>query len=132
MNVRAVLCCVLCLSASKEGVTGPSPPLNTNFTLAPREGAEITSTKTTIRFRRVVSDSRCPADANCYRVGEAIVLITVKSPRSTRDYELRTIPREPAQHDGLTITLVDVSPYPVSTRTIAPDDYRATFRVARQ
>ncbi len=132
MPVLAALCCVLWLAACKESVIGPPPPLNRDFTLAPRQVATIESTDATIQFRRVLSDSRCPADVSCVRAGEAIVLITVKSSGGVRDYELRSDARQATQHEDLTITLVQVSPYPVSTRTIGPDDYRATFRVARQ
>jgi hypothetical protein len=131
MRFLGALCYVLLFSACKEDLTGPTPPLNSDFTLAPRDVATIESTDATIRFHRVLSDSRCPADVNCVRAGEAIVLITVKSLRGVQDYELRSDARQPTQHDGLTITLVHVSPYPVSTQTIRPDAYRATFRVAR-
>ncbi len=37
----------------------------------------------------------------------------------------------PVKHDGLTIGLVELSPYPFSARPIGPADYRATPRVAR-
>jgi hypothetical protein len=131
MRFLATLCCVLVVSACKEELTGPTPPLNSDFTLAPRQVATIDSTDATIQFHRVLSDSRCPADVTCVRAGEAIVLITVKSPRGVQDYELRSDAREPTQHHDLTIRLREVSPYPVSTQTIGADDYRATFRVAR-
>jgi hypothetical protein len=35
------------------------------------------------------------------------------------------------QHDGVTIALVQLTPYPFSSRTIAPGDYRATLKVTR-
>jgi hypothetical protein len=38
---------------------------------------------------------------------------------------------EPVTHDGLTISLVELQPYPFSSRTIEPGDYRATLRVTR-
>jgi hypothetical protein len=37
----------------------------------------------------------------------------------------------PVKHGDLTIELVQLSPYPFSSRTIQPDEYRATLRVTR-
>jgi hypothetical protein len=38
---------------------------------------------------------------------------------------------KPVVHEGLTIALVELMPYPFSARTIAPTDYRATLTVTR-
>jgi hypothetical protein len=38
---------------------------------------------------------------------------------------------QPVRHDEFTIALVQVAPYPFSTRMIQPDEYRATLRVTR-
>jgi hypothetical protein len=38
---------------------------------------------------------------------------------------------QPVVHDRLTIALIQLSPYPFSSRTIAPDEYRATLKVTR-
>jgi hypothetical protein len=38
---------------------------------------------------------------------------------------------KPVTHDDLTIHLVELAPYPFSSRTIAPNEYRATLRVTR-
>jgi hypothetical protein len=84
-----------------------------------------------VRFNGVSGDSRCPADAICIQGGSADVRITATSDGSTRDYELKTGDMRPVQHDGFTIALVQVAPYPFSSRTIAPDEYRATLKVTR-
>jgi hypothetical protein len=34
-------------------------------------------------------------------------------------------------HEGFTIALVNLTPYPFSSKTILPDEYRATLRVTR-
>ena len=44
---------------------------------------------------------------------------------------LQTGDLRPVVHNGLTIALVQLSPYPFSARTIAPDEYRATLKVTR-
>jgi hypothetical protein len=42
---------------------------------------------------------------------------------------MRTGDMQPVFHDGFTIALVQVAPYPFSARTIEPGDYRVTLRV---
>jgi hypothetical protein len=59
------------------------------------------------------------------------VVITVRSSGRSHDYELHTERPQPARHDDLTITLVQLAPYPMTSRTIAPGDYRATLRVKK-
>jgi hypothetical protein len=134
--VRVVLLCSLWLTAAAcdeapQPLQGPSSELDAEFTLAPGESMRITDTPLVARFNGVTGDSRCPADAVCIQGGSASVGITVRSDGSTRDYELRTGDMQPVQHDGFTISLVDLQPYPFSSRTTAPQDYRATLKVTR-
>lgn len=84
-----------------------------------------------IRFNGVTGDSRCPADAVCVQGGDAIVNLTATSSGGTRELELHTGNMAPVQHDGVTIALVQLSPYPFSSGPIAPGDYRATLRATR-
>jgi hypothetical protein len=87
----------------------------------------------TIRFNGVAGDSRCPADVMCVWGGDAQVQIEVVSVRGggRQSYELHTGDMRPVQHDDLTISLVELNPYPFSARTIEQGDYRATLRVTR-
>jgi len=123
--------CLLSVTACEGSPTGPTITLNTEFTLAPRQAMGIDGTSLTVRFNNVSGDSRCPADAICIQGGSAAVGITVLSDRSTRDYELHTGDMRPVQHDGLTVALVQLAPYPFSSRTIQPDEYRATLKVVQ-
>ena len=123
--------CLLSVTACEGSPTGPTTTLNTEFTLAPGQTLGIDGTSLTLRFNSVSGDSRCPADALCIQGGSASVRITALSDRSTRDYELRTGDMRPVQHDGLTVALVQLAPYPFSSRTIQPDEYRAMLKVVR-
>jgi hypothetical protein len=51
--------------------------------------------------------------------------------RRVSDYELDTgdAARSSIQHDTLRFRLIDLQPYPFSSRTMRPDEYRATFTV---
>ena len=91
----------------------------------------INGTSLNVRFNAVSGDSRCPADAVCIQGGSAAVQITARSEGMMRDYDLQTGDMRPVQHDGLTIALVQLSPYPFSSRTIQPSEYRATLKVVR-
>ncbi|MGQ0737360.1 MAG: hypothetical protein ACT4QD_27410 [Acidobacteriota bacterium] len=114
-----------------ESLTGPTVPLNQDFTLAPRQTAWVEAASLTVRFDRVTGDSRCPSDVVCIQGGDAIVHITVTSAQSVRGHELHTGDLKPVRHDEVTIALVSLVPYPFSSRTISPDEYRATLKVTR-
>jgi hypothetical protein len=124
----AVLCFVLSACSSS---TAPSVPLNQDFILAPRQIAAIEGTTIRVRFVAVEGDSRCPADVFCIQGGDALVKIEVQSARGTQPYDLHTGSLTPVVHDRLTITLVQLVPYPFSTRTTQPEDYRVTLRVTQ-
>jgi hypothetical protein len=115
--------------ACDESVSGPTVPLDREFVLAPGESAVVADIS--LRFLQVANDSRCPADAVCVTGGDAQVQIAVTSARGSRDYDLHTGDMKPVQHDDLTIHLVNVQPYPFSSRTIQPADYRVTLRVTK-
>ena len=123
--------CLGVVAGCDEPLTGPTAPLNSEFTLAPGETMAIERASLSVTFNRVTGDNRCPADAVCILGGSADVSITAASDESTRDYVLRTGDLQPVSHDGATIQLVQVAPYPFSAQTIEPDDYRVTFRVTK-
>jgi len=131
MRIALLLFVVALLAGCDENVTGPTSPLNREFTLAPGETASIEGASLSVRFNRITGDNRCPADAVCILGGSADVNVTAVSGGSTRDYVLRTGDMQPVHHDGYTIALVQVAPYPFSARTIQPDEYRVTLKVTR-
>ena len=59
------------------------------------------------------------------------VPITAQSNSPARNYELHTGDMQPVQHEGLTIFLLQLAPYPFSSRMTPPEEYRATLKVAR-
>ena len=85
-----------------------------------------------ITFVGVTGDSRCPADAFCIQGGDAVVRIVVLTGGGATPYELHTGNLRPVTHAGFAIALVQLDPYPFSSRTIQPADYRATIRVTRE
>ena len=114
-----------------ESPTAPTIPLNREFELGVGQSAVIEDAALSVRFNGVSNDSRCPADVLCIQGGDALVHVTATSRTSTRDYDLHTGDMRPVKHESLTIALVQLQPYPFSSRTIAPGDYRATLKVTR-
>jgi hypothetical protein len=131
MRWIVLLLCLLPVTACDESITGPTVPLNSEFVLAPGGAATVDQTSVSVSFKGVSGDSRCPADALCIQGGDAIVGITATSGGRVQEYELHTGTMAPVRHDDLTIALVQLAPYPFSSKTIQPDEYRATLRVTR-
>jgi hypothetical protein len=97
------------------------------------ETATIEDVDLFVEFVEVSGDSRCPADAICIQGGDALVHIRVLDGRAISSYELHTgdSSRATVTHNQIRIGLVDLQPYPFSSRTIAPAEYRATLTVTR-
>jgi hypothetical protein len=110
---------------------GPTVEPVREFVLAPGESAVVSRAGLTVRFDRVVNDSRCPADAICVTAGEAEVALTVRrGSRPAEALSLRTVEsRNRAELGDWVLRLTALAPYPFSDRAIAPGDYRATLRV---
>jgi hypothetical protein len=133
MRASAALICLLCVTAcSGSSPVGTTVVLNQRFTLAPGDVAVVNGADIRVRFMRVTGDSRCPADAVCILGGDAIVhILAGEDSASSSSYELHTgdSSRASVVHGTARISLVELQPYPFSSRTIAPDDYRATLTV---
>ena len=127
-----VFCLLAATACDEKSPVGPSVPLNDRFTLARGELARVEGADVRLQFVEVTGDSRCPADAVCIQGGDAIVHVRVID-GSTTAYELHTgdSSRAAVLHQQLRVELVQLQPFPFSSRTIAPDEYRATFTVTR-
>ena len=127
------LCLLAATACAEKQPVGPTVGANERFTLAPNEVANVRDFDLSVRFVNVTGDSRCPADAVCIQGGDALVHILVFDGGAWSPYELHTgdSSRASITHKGARIALVELQPYPFSSRTIAPGDYRATLTVSR-
>lgn len=133
MRVATLLLCLLAATACDDtSPTGPSVTLDQRFTLAPGETASVGDSAMRLRFERVSGDSRCPADAVCIQGGDAIVHVEASGVGDATSLELHTgdSSRASAAYGGVKVALVELQPYPFSSRTIAPGEYRATLVVS--
>ena len=111
----------------------PVGPVDQRVVLAPGQTL-ATDAGVSVQFVEVSGDSRCPADALCIQGGDAIVTIRVReSTDAGSTYALHPgdAARAAATHRGVRIELVELQPYPFSSRPFTPDQYRATLRVTR-
>src|SRR5262245_28950683 len=131
LAIAALLLAVAC--GCWDNPAAPSVGLNESFTLEPAATAVIRGTGMRVQFLSVTGDSRCPVDAVCIQGGDAIVHVHTTDTHGSSDYELHTgdSSRASAEHQGFRITLIELKPFPFSSRAVVPGDYRATFSVTR-
>ena len=127
------LICLVTMTGCGGGPASPIVPFDQPFTLTVGERASFDTVRLSVEFTRVSGDSRCPADAVCIQGGDAVVHVRVVT-STAGEYELHTgdASRATVTHGSFRITLVELQPYPFSSRTISQDEYRATFTVTRQ
>lgn len=123
--------CLLSTTACSENSATAPTPVDSKVVLAAGEQSVVAS-DLSIRFLEVVGDTRCPGDALCITGGDAIVRIDVTAGEFTATRDLHTGVMQPVTIDGVRIELLQLDPYPFSSRgPIDPADYRATLRVVR-
>jgi hypothetical protein len=138
------LACLALAACGANDVTSParapeapalsrSVDLGEPFELGVGESATVKGENLTVTFDGVSADSRCPIDVSCIWAGDAEVDVTISkpgySPLSTTLHT--TLTPQSVSYNGYTVTLNDLDPDPVSTSTIDPDDYVATFTVTK-
>ena len=130
MRRFALAVCLL----SATGCLGNGPmsptPIDREVVLTPGQTAPVAS-RLSVRFIGVMGDSRCPADALCITGGDAIVRIAITAGDNQGERDLHTGNMEPVVFEGVRIELVQLDPYPFSSRPIDPGEYRATLRITR-
>ena len=128
--MRASVVGVLVLvAACSQSPTAPTIPIGQDVVLSPGQTATIEGASIALRFDDVRGDVRCPPGFSCIQGGNATVDISVLADEGATRYELQTANTVPGRHGDLTITLVDLRPFPFGTPQ--GEEYRATFRVTR-
>ena len=90
-----------------------------------------------LRFVRVTTDSRCPEEVDCVWAGNAEVLVEVSATnrRVSKTLKLNTnaSPERPAEdkYRTYTVKLVELKPYPRTTRKMRQGEYTATLLVSK-
>lgn len=81
-----------------------------------------------ITLNRIVSDSRCPINAECIRAGSVVANATLKS---DTDSETRDIDsgKPPAGFDSFLVSITNIKPVKTVLPAIDPQSYILTFKV---
>lgn len=124
---------ILLAAACSAGPTSPTTQQTGKDDVSIRYGESIVLEGTIfeIGFQALLTESRCPSDVLCVWEGEArIELGLTFGDGPTVPVELDTRGGRTVTHGGYTITLVELDPYPVSTRPCVPQDYVVHLRVS--
>jgi hypothetical protein len=133
ISVLFVLCGFLATGCDQASPSTPTVALDQQFVLKSGELASIAGTGVRVQFVEVVNDSRCPLNATCITAGDALIAVAVVDDQGSSRYELHTDPnRKSATHRDLRIELVELQPYPDTSRRIDPSESRATLRASRK
>lgn len=81
-------------------------------------GETVQFENASIKFIKVLEDSRCPKDVNCIWAGQARLLVEVtEKGKASREMELLfggSSSNEICSAEGLTLTGMSLNPYPIS------------------
>ena len=90
---------------------------------------EYHSADNSLKFKITeINDSRCPSDVICIWAGKADVKIEVESP-VTGTITLSTYNNPVDTVGNFSFKIIDVLPYPISTKTIQLEDYNVTLKI---
>jgi hypothetical protein len=104
------------------------------FILKPGQAAALHDGRLRVGFIGVTADSRCPKGEQCAWAGDATVSVWVESRSGARvmhDLHTSANRTQSAAMPGQELRLVTLEPYPVSGRTIAPNEYQATLMLTQ-
>lgn len=127
-------------TADASSATG-STNLERALNIGINQTAHLTSADIDLSFIDVTEDSRCPSDVQCIWAGRVSVLVELNIASSGENLgrfgmTLTDVESDSDNNDhlslgGYLIELVNVIPYPISTRVIEPSEYVATLTVSK-
>jgi hypothetical protein len=132
----AVLLCAVLLSPVAQAAP-VQVVLGQPVVLAVGEQAGTVDGAVRVRFDRVLEDSRCPAQVECFWTGRARIAVVVEPAGQapvTVDFDTNPAPGSTvttARAGAFDITLRALDPYPQTPEAIPLPDYRATLVVSR-
>lgn len=100
-------------------------------TLPYGEQIQIAGTVLDLILTDVPEDSRCPTDVTCVWAGNAVVEVGIRAGMGPT-FLLRlntTLEPRSAEWNDIRVTLLDLTPLPMSGGTIIPTDYSARIRL---
>lgn len=128
-DIAMALACGLALPAAADTVLIDQP-----FVLQLGQQLRWPQGELTLHFERVLLDSRCPRGERCVIAGVARIRIRVEGAGAVRqDLDLQ-LPDQPSgllPAQAATLTLLRLTPYPVSGQVAAPVPVQATLVIRK-
>jgi hypothetical protein len=124
---------------SNQAVAQPiTAKLGQAFTLAGGQEATVDGENMRVRFDKVLEDSRCPKQVECFWTGQARIAVLVEpNGRGETTLEFNTNPapgqnNQTAQLDEYTVAMDSLDPYPQNPNQPIPlEDYRVRLTVTK-
>ncbi len=125
---------LMVLAACGGSPTAPGEvPYGQRFELKAGQRVTVGDHGLAVTFETVKSDSRCPLDATCIDIGDAVIALVLEHDRRTEAHDIHTKPPlSELRVDRFTLKLEELQPYPWSDRPVVPADYTATLSVDRR
>lgn len=132
-NIFFVLLFAPCLIFGQERDSSSVQEVLINYTLQIGKIADFG--ETSVKFIKIVSDSRCPKNVTCIWQGEAKVLIGIFNNEEMVDQKVIVIPKVREQYaffgkQDLLLKFFSLSPYPDATDPIQPEEYVLRFSLS--
>ena len=108
-------------------------PYGQRFDLRAGQRTTVGGDGLAVTFQTVKSDARCPLDATCIDIGDAVIAVVLEHDGRAESRDIHTKPPlSRLRVEGVTLTLESLQPYPWSNRPVVPADYTVTLRVDRR
>jgi hypothetical protein len=122
------------LSGCGGSPTAPGDvPYGQRFDLRQGQRLTVGDDGLAMTFQTVKSDARCPLDATCIDIGNAVIALTVELSGRSESRDIHTKPPlSTLTVDSYAITLDGLQPYPWSNRPVVPADYTAQLTVVER
>ncbi|WP_299394313.1 hypothetical protein [uncultured Gelidibacter sp.] len=117
---------LLCFSCGSDELVTPSP-----IVLKVNGCFEKSENDVRICLDSVLNDSRCPKGLLCVWEGDATAAFTLRKNQVSKSFNLHTNTKfqNDTVIDGVSVKLVNITPYPTANDSISASEYKAEIRV---
>lgn len=132
LRPRLAFLFALLMAACSSGGVSLEPALDQPLNLKIGETVLLSTEGLQLRLNAVTEDSRCPSDVQCVTAGTASIALMISRTGTTQQVLMLSIPSPDSEnYAGFEIRFLDLSPYPISTQVIDPENYVASLVVSR-
>lgn len=117
------------LMSCQDSTSSVKPNLGEKFEIKYGESVTIQREQISIRFNKLVEDSRCPDGVTCVWAGNAEIVIKLDDREARLNTHLR--PKK-ANLSAYSLKLVSLNPYPEHNVDIEKEDYTAELVVTKE